>query len=186
MEELRRAARASYERLPEKDKKFIQKFFKDMDKNGDGHISLGEYVKYLEKKKATDLTHKSIFSALDMDGNGSLEIKEVIVLHYIMQSGRAMICMSCENLMAGAYFSCSQCFFEDASVSTFDICCDCYGGSVHPLVSSPHGPGAPSSPASVFASNPSSVDISSLAAASSSFALVGLQLMIDLSSYQLP
>ncbi|KAB5512092.1 hypothetical protein DKX38_029120 [Salix brachista] len=127
MEELRRAAIASYEHVREKDKKSITKTFKAMDKNRDEQISLGEYVKSLEKKKAYNLTPQIIFSALDKDGNGSLDFEDVIVLHYIMQSGRAIICMSCKTLMAGAYFSCSQCFFN-ASVSTFDICCDCYGG----------------------------------------------------------
>ncbi|KAJ6422679.1 hypothetical protein OIU84_027612 [Salix udensis] len=128
MEEIRRAAGAFYEHLPEKDKKLARKTFKAMDKNRDGQISLREYMKYPKKKKATDFTHQSIFSALDKDENGSLDFEEAIVLQYIMQSGRAIICMSCKTFMAGAYFSCSQCFFKDASVSTYEICCDCYGG----------------------------------------------------------
>ncbi|KAJ6422680.1 hypothetical protein OIU84_027613 [Salix udensis] len=128
MEEIRRAAGAIYQHLPEKDKNLASKTFKAMDKNKDGQISLREYMKYVKKKKPTDFTHESIFSALDKDGNGGLDFEEAIVLHYIMQSGRAIICMSCKTFMAGAYFCCSQCFFTDASVSTYEICCDCYGG----------------------------------------------------------
>jgi hypothetical protein len=127
MEEIRRAAVAYYENQPAKNKKLARKAFKAMDKSRDGKISLSEYVDYLKKKKASDFTHQSIFSLLDKDGNGSLDFEEAIVLYYIMQSGRALICKSCNTFLAGAYFSCSQCFFND-SVSTYEICCECYGG----------------------------------------------------------
>ncbi|KAJ6422681.1 hypothetical protein OIU84_027614 [Salix udensis] len=128
MEEIRRAAGAFYEHLPAKDKKLARKKFKAMDKSGDGQISLREYEKYLKKIKATDFTHQSLFRALDKDDNGSLDFDEAFLLFYIMESGRALICMSCKTFMAGSYFSCSECFFKDASVSTYEICCDCYGG----------------------------------------------------------
>ncbi|XP_061987657.1 uncharacterized protein LOC133706196 [Populus nigra] len=126
MEEIRRAAVAYYEHLSENNKKLARKTFKSMDKNGDGKISLLEYVGYLKKNKATDFIHPGIFTAVDKDGNGSLDFEEAIVLFYIMQSGRAISCQSCEKFLAGAYFSCSQCFFND-SVSTYEICCECYG-----------------------------------------------------------
>ena len=66
------------------------------------------------------------------------------------------------------------------------------------MVSSPHGLGALSSPSSTSpslastpavsdsTSSPSSVDSLVLEAASLSSSLAGLQLMVDLSSYQLP
>ena len=127
MEEIRRAAVAYYENQPAKNKKLARKAFKAMDKSRDGKISLSEYVDYLKKKKASDFTHQSIFSLLDKDGNGSLDFKETIVLYYIMQSGRALFCQSCNTFLADVYFSCSECFFND-SVSTNEICCDCYGG----------------------------------------------------------
>ncbi|KAJ6422683.1 hypothetical protein OIU84_027616 [Salix udensis] len=128
MEEIRRAAGASYEHLREKDKKTAIKNFKAMDKNGDGQISLREYVKYVKEKKATDFTDQSIFRALDKDDNGSLDFEEAIVLYYVMQSGRAIICKSCKTFMPGAYFSCCECFFRVDVKSTYEICCDCYGG----------------------------------------------------------
>ncbi|KAG6737130.1 hypothetical protein POTOM_059875 [Populus tomentosa] len=127
MEEIRRAVVAYYEHLPENDKKLARKTFKAMDKNGDGKINRDEYVEYLTRKKATNFTHQSIFRALDKDGNGSLDFEEAIVLYYIMQSGRAIICQSCKTFLAGAYFSCSKCFFN-VSGSTYEICCACYGG----------------------------------------------------------
>ncbi|KAF9661130.1 hypothetical protein SADUNF_Sadunf19G0035800 [Salix dunnii] len=125
---LRRAAGAFYEQLPEKEKKAARKAFKAMDKNRDGQISLREYMKYLKKKKVTDLTHQSIFRALDKDDNGSLDFEEAFLLFYIMQSGRGVFCKSCTTFMPGAYFSCSECFFRVDSESTYEICCDCYGG----------------------------------------------------------
>jgi hypothetical protein len=128
MEEIRRAVVAYYEHLPENNKKLARKTFNAMDKNGDGKISLREYVDYLKKNKAADFTHQSLFTVLDEDGNGSLDFEEAIVLYYIMQSGRAIICQSCKTFLAGAYFSCSQCFFNDDSGSTYEICCACYGG----------------------------------------------------------
>ncbi|XP_011011799.1 PREDICTED: uncharacterized protein LOC105116248 isoform X2 [Populus euphratica] len=126
MEEIRRAAGAYYKHLPENKKEQARKTFNAMDKNGDGKISVREYVDYLNENKATDFTHQSIFSALDKDSNGSLDFDEATVLYYIMQSGRAIICQSCKTFLAGAYFSCSECFFND-SVSTYEICCECYG-----------------------------------------------------------
>ncbi|KAJ6422685.1 hypothetical protein OIU84_027618 [Salix udensis] len=98
MEEIRRAAGAFYEHLPAKDKKLARKKFKAMDKSGDGQISLREYEKYLKKIKATDFTHQSLFRALDKDDNGSLDFDEAFLLFYIME------------------------------ISTYEICCDCYGG----------------------------------------------------------
>ncbi|XP_073262673.1 uncharacterized protein [Populus alba] len=129
MEQIRRAAGASYEHLSENNKKLARKTFKAMDKNGDGQISLLEYVDYLKKNKATDFIHQSILRALDKDDNGSLDFGEAIVLFYLMQSGRALFCKSCNTFLAEAYFNCSQCFFNDDSAgSTNEICCSCYGG----------------------------------------------------------
>ncbi|KAB5512118.1 hypothetical protein DKX38_029146 [Salix brachista] len=128
MEEIRRVAEAYYEHLPAKDKKLLRKTFNAMDENRDGKISQSEYMKYFKKEKAEGFIHQSIFSAMGKDDNGSLNFEEAKVLLYIMESGRAVICMACEKFMAGAYFSCSQCFFDGAK-SKFDICCDCYGGN---------------------------------------------------------
>ncbi|KAL9381934.1 hypothetical protein Peur_024969 [Populus x canadensis] len=127
MEGIRKAARAYFDNQSDRKKKNARKAFKAMDKDGDGQISLPEYEEYLKKKKAKDFVHTSIFRALDKNANESLDFGEAIVLFYLMQSGRALICKSCNIFLAGAYFSCSQCFFND-SVSTYEICCACYGG----------------------------------------------------------
>ncbi|KAG6737472.1 hypothetical protein POTOM_058996 [Populus tomentosa] len=99
MEEIRRAAEAYYENLSDEKKRNARFSFNEMDKNGDGKINLDEYAEYL-KKDNTVLTHPSLFTALDKDGNGSLDFKETIVLYYIMQSGRALFCQSCNTFLA--------------------------------------------------------------------------------------
>ncbi|KAL9344618.1 hypothetical protein Peur_062293 [Populus x canadensis] len=128
MEEIRRAAEAYYKNLSEEKKRNARFYFNEMDIDGDGRINLDEYVEYLKKDNNTVLTHPSLFTALDKDGNGSLDFEETIVWYYIMQSGRALFCQSCNTFLADVYFSCFQCFCLDESPSTYDLCCDCYGG----------------------------------------------------------
>ncbi|KAJ6422686.1 hypothetical protein OIU84_027619 [Salix udensis] len=130
MEEIRRAAEAYYENLPEEKKRYTRFKFGEMDKNGDGHINLYEYVEYLDKDNNTALTHPSMFRALDKNTDGSLDFEEAKVLYYIMQSGRALLCKSCNTFLTDVYFSCTQCFTSnDSTGSTYEICCDCFGGT---------------------------------------------------------
>uniref|UniRef100_A0A6N2MIG7 EF-hand domain-containing protein n=1 Tax=Salix viminalis TaxID=40686 RepID=A0A6N2MIG7_SALVM len=110
------AAGAFYQHLFAKDKKLATK----------KSMATEEIRRYFKKDKV--FKHQRIFRGLDMDDNGSLDFEEAKVLFYIMESGKAITCMSCKTFMAGAYFSCSQCFFDGAK-SKFDICCDCYGGN---------------------------------------------------------
>lgn len=126
MEEIRRLAEAYYENLSDEKKRDAESFFSRMDTNGDRLINRAEFVGYLWNDNNTVLTDPSLFTALDTDGNGSLDFKEAIVFYYIKKSGRALSCKSCDAFLAGAYFSCSQCFFKDSS-SIYGICCDCYG-----------------------------------------------------------
>ncbi|KAG6738398.1 hypothetical protein POTOM_058014 [Populus tomentosa] len=127
MDEIRRAAAAYFENLSDEDKRNAKSYFNEMDKDGDQKINRDEYVEHLNKGDNTVLP--SLFTALDKDGNGSLNFEETIVLYYLIQSGRAIICQSCKKFLAGAYFTCSECFFNnDDSVSTFDVCYDCYCG----------------------------------------------------------
>ncbi|KAB5512090.1 hypothetical protein DKX38_029118 [Salix brachista] len=126
MEEIRRAAEAYYENLSEDNKRHARFIFSDMDKNGDGQIDLKEFMEY--HNNSAD-THPSLFRALDKNNNGSLDFEEAKVSYYIMQSGRALFCKSCNTFLTDVYFSCFQCFSSnDSTVSTYEICCDCYGG----------------------------------------------------------
>ncbi|KAH8480922.1 hypothetical protein H0E87_030982 [Populus deltoides] len=128
MEDIRRAAEAYYENLSDEKKRNARFSFNEIDIDGDGRINLHEYVEYLKKDNNTVLTHPSLFTALDKDGDGSLDFEETIVLYYIMQSGRALFCKCCDTFLADVYFSCFQCFCLDESPSTYDLCCACYGG----------------------------------------------------------
>jgi hypothetical protein len=128
MEGIRRAAVTYYENLPEEKKRYARFIFDEMDENRDGQIDLDEYVEYLKKHNNTIFTDPSMFRALDKDGDGSLDFEETITLYYIMESGRALFCKTCNTFLAEVYFSCFQCFCLDESASTYDLCCDCYGG----------------------------------------------------------
>jgi len=128
MEGIRQAAVAYYEHLPEEKMKSAEDTFRAMDKNGDGKISLREYVDYLTNSNNAVFTHPNIFRALDKDNNGSLDFGEAIVLYYILFSGRALLCKCCDTFLADVYFSCFQCFCLDESPSTYDLCCACYRG----------------------------------------------------------
>ncbi|KAB5534790.1 hypothetical protein DKX38_017876 [Salix brachista] len=127
MEEIHRTAEAYYENLSVEKKRKAKRFFDELDKDGDERINLDEYMEFLKNDKNTVLTDPRFFNNLDMNSDGSLDYNEAIVLFYIMQSGRALFCKSCDTFLAGAYFSCSQCFFKD-SISSYEICCDCYAG----------------------------------------------------------
>ncbi|XP_061943832.1 uncharacterized protein LOC133668105 [Populus nigra] len=128
MERIRQVAVAYYENLPEEKKRYARFIFDEMDKNRDGQIDLDEYVEYLKKHNNTIFTDPSMFRALDKDGDGSLDFEESITLYYILQSGRALFCKCCHTFLADVYFSCFQCFCLHESPSTYDLCCDCYGG----------------------------------------------------------
>ncbi|KAF9661077.1 hypothetical protein SADUNF_Sadunf19G0030300 [Salix dunnii] len=129
MEDIRRAAAAYYQNLSEEKKRYARFIFSEMDKNGDGQINLKEFMEYHNKDNNTALAHPSLFRALDRNSNGSLDFEEAKVSYYIMQSGRALFCKSCNTFLTDVYFSCFQCFTSnDSTVSTYEICCDCYGG----------------------------------------------------------
>ncbi|KAG5224159.1 calcium-dependent protein [Salix suchowensis] len=128
MEEIRRAAEAYYENLPEGKKTYASFKFKQMDKNGDGQIDLYEYAEYLDKDNNMALTHPRMFRALDKNNDGGLDFEEAKVLYYITENKRALFCKICNTFLTDVYFSCSQCFFKGKSVSTYEICCGCYAG----------------------------------------------------------
>ncbi|KAJ6422676.1 hypothetical protein OIU84_027609 [Salix udensis] len=78
MEEIRRAAAAYYENLPEEKKRYARFIFSEMDKNGDGQINLKEFMEYHNKDNNSALTHPSLFRALDKNNNGSLDFEEAM------------------------------------------------------------------------------------------------------------
>ncbi|KAG5224157.1 Calcium-binding EF-hand [Salix suchowensis] len=129
MEEIRRAAVAYYENLPEEKKSYARFIFSEMDKNGDGKINLKEFMEYHNKDNNSAFTDPSLFRALDKNNDGSLDFEEARVAYYIIQSGRALFCKTCNTFLTDVYFSCFQCFTSnDSTVSTYEICCDCFGG----------------------------------------------------------
>ncbi|KAI4353682.1 hypothetical protein L6164_002613 [Bauhinia variegata] len=124
MEEIRQAALAYFNNLSEKEKKIAHNFFKKMDADKDGNISLDEYLKYLKKKGFPEISNPKIFQELDKDNNGCLDFEEAITLFYVCASGRPLFCKACQDFLKGFYFTCSKCF--DSTSQTYDLCITCF------------------------------------------------------------
>ncbi|KAI4353681.1 hypothetical protein L6164_002612 [Bauhinia variegata] len=124
MEQIRQAAFAYFNNLSEKEKKIAHKFFKKIDADKDGNISLDEYLKYLKKKGFPEISNPKIFQELDKDNNGSLDFEEAITLFYVCASGRPLFCKACQDFLKGFYFTCSKCF--DSTSQTYDLCITCF------------------------------------------------------------
>ncbi|XP_031374511.1 calmodulin-like [Punica granatum] len=85
MEELRNAALANYQSLTEKQKGLAKEFFKSMDTDGDGSVSLVEFLEFLQEAGMYNGTDSAdMFKMFDRDGNGTLDFNEVITLYYYL------------------------------------------------------------------------------------------------------
>ncbi|XVF66457.1 hypothetical protein PTKIN_Ptkin10aG0037400 [Pterospermum kingtungense] len=101
MDEIRETASAYYANLEQSQKQKAHEFFRSLDKNGDGKINLQEYIAALNKQRKTWLSNSSFFKELDEDGNGSLDFNEVLMLFYIIESGRLVFCDGCGAFLKG-------------------------------------------------------------------------------------
>ena len=122
MEEVSKAALAFYETATEEQKKTATVFFKSMDIDGDGTITLEEFEKAFKdkgfsKEKVIDFFHK-----LDANGNGTLDFEETLPFYWICQRPR---CDGCGVPMYGIYFSCTECHAGEGD-SGFNLCSDCH------------------------------------------------------------
>jgi hypothetical protein len=125
MEGVSKAALAFYEKATEEQKKMATDFFKSMDIDGDGTITLEEFEKAFKDKgfskdKVTDFFHK-----LDANGNGTLDFEEVLAFYWICERSR---CDGCGVPMYGIHFSCTECHSgkDSNGGSGFNLCSDCY------------------------------------------------------------
>ncbi|KAL7251373.1 hypothetical protein ACSBR1_013251 [Camellia fascicularis] len=98
-------------------------FFKSIDYDDDGKVSLCEFLNCMKEKGFTNMGNRSVFDALDVNRNGSLEFMQVMALYYIIKSGRPF-CGGCGNFIPGIFFSCSICF--DNEDDTFSVCPMCF------------------------------------------------------------
>jgi hypothetical protein len=130
MEELHKIAKAYYETANSENKDLGHRLFKRMDVDGDGQISLHEFLAFLKNEGRGEMASPSFFKELNKNGTGRLDLMEAMTLCYIMESGRKF-CNGCGEFMKGIFLSCMECFdHEDRS---FNLCCACFeqGRYVH-------------------------------------------------------
>nr|CAN77603.1 hypothetical protein VITISV_006917 [Vitis vinifera] len=125
MEEIREAALAYYEAGTQEQRQLAWAFFQALDVDGDGTVSVQEFVNFLRGSGYRLLDNPSFFQALDRDGNGCLDFYEVLTLYYIIKSGRPF-CDGCGVFLKGLFFTCLNCY--ESSHTTFDLCSACYRG----------------------------------------------------------
>ncbi|KAK4405991.1 hypothetical protein Sango_0605600 [Sesamum angolense] len=120
MEGMREIATAYYERASEEEKEVAEAFFRKLDANGDGRVTLHE----LKKSVGYRLSNEKVFKQLDGNGDGTLDFYEVLAVYYMENKVQLLVCSGCWGLLVGPYFSCSLCLGKRPD--TFNLCCDCY------------------------------------------------------------
>ena len=125
MEEIREAALAYYEAGTQEQKQLAWAFFQTLDVDGDGTVSVQEFVNFLRGRGYRLFDNANFYRALDCDGNGCLDFYEVLTFFYIIKSGRPF-CDGCGIFLKGLFFTCLNCY--ESSHTTFDLCSACYRG----------------------------------------------------------
>ncbi|KAF3457818.1 hypothetical protein FNV43_RR02478 [Rhamnella rubrinervis] len=108
MEEIHETAKAYYINLTEEQKSKAKEMFHSMDLNGDGRVSVSEYVKAMEAKGFKSCSNETFFLGLDKDGDGMLDFEEFMSLYYLYKSNRLVFCdgHGCRAFLKGVYFTC--------------------------------------------------------------------------------
>ncbi|KAK6161110.1 hypothetical protein DH2020_004491 [Rehmannia glutinosa] len=106
----------------EEEKNSAKAFFKKLDANGDGKVSLVEF----KASTSSWLSDDKLFKQLDSNGDGTLDFYEALSLYYMEKKVRIPKCDGCRDLLVGPYFSCLIC--QAYVPNTCDLCCGCYHG----------------------------------------------------------
>lgn len=123
MDRLRAIADAHYRAAPPHIKTLAYDFFRALDADEDGRVSLHEFLGFMNQQGHTRLANPHLFKELDRNGDGALDFWEVLTLFYIIKSGRP-ICECCGILVPGTYFSCVECF--ESCDASYSLCIYCY------------------------------------------------------------
>ncbi|KAB1219313.1 hypothetical protein CJ030_MR3G001204 [Morella rubra] len=122
MEELHEISAAYYNNATSEVQQLAWQFFRSMDKDNDGQVNFLDFFQFFRQRGYKHIGH-DVFAALDANGDGSLEFKEVLTLYYIMKT-RNLICDGCRKMLLGVYFTCLTCFHSGAD--SCDLCATCY------------------------------------------------------------
>ncbi|XP_076885880.1 uncharacterized protein LOC143535542 [Bidens hawaiensis] len=128
MEEISKIAMAYYQASTDHLQQLARDFFSTMDHDGDGKIDLREFLEFLKEQGCGQRTNTFMFNQLDLDGNGTLDFFEVMMLYYIIKSGRPF-CDYCKKFITSTYLTCVGCL-EDPNDRSFHLCLDCYSRQV--------------------------------------------------------
>ncbi|XP_017974780.1 PREDICTED: uncharacterized protein LOC18603333 isoform X3 [Theobroma cacao] len=116
MDKLRQIANAYYELAPKNIQKEAQKFFNEIDFNGDGHIELEEFLEFMKQKPCDAYRSSNLFKELCAGNDAKkLGFMDVMTLYYIVQSGRPF-CNGCDEFIKDIYFCCVECFHSSTNL----------------------------------------------------------------------
>ncbi|KAL7177567.1 hypothetical protein ACSBR2_030844 [Camellia fascicularis] len=102
MEEIRETAQVYYKAVPKKVRKLAKEFFKKMDDNRDGKVSLAEFAGFMGEEGYEAMNNLAFFEEINKNKNGELDFDDVKTLYYIIQSGRPL-CGCCRKLIVGIH-----------------------------------------------------------------------------------
>ncbi|XP_021899954.1 uncharacterized protein LOC110816162, partial [Carica papaya] len=127
MEEMREAAIGYYNNLKPELQRQAHRFFRSMDRNGDGRVNYNEFIYFLNQR-GYHWVHPNMFLELDKNRDGALDFYEVLTFYYIVKT-RNVWCQNCRLWLKGLYFTCVTCFDDSArggAGGTCDLCVRCY------------------------------------------------------------
>ncbi|KAI4345919.1 hypothetical protein L6164_013004 [Bauhinia variegata] len=129
MEEITRAAKATYEKLSASEKQEILNMFNSMDQDGDNKISLQEFKTYFATKgdqaKAKAKANSNLFNLIDRNRDKTLAFEEALTLIYISESGRP-VCDGCGKFIQALFFTCTDCHYNRPDEDGYNVCIACY------------------------------------------------------------
>ncbi|KAI9078784.1 hypothetical protein K1719_039242 [Acacia pycnantha] len=104
MEEIRKAAKAVYDNSSDEAKKEMEDLFRSTDKNGDGKISLQEFMtSSIINNTCTAVLRRKFFKLIDQNGgDGTLQFDEFVTLVYLSSSPRPW-CDGCGDFIGGEF-----------------------------------------------------------------------------------
>ncbi|KAF7149877.1 hypothetical protein RHSIM_Rhsim02G0046900 [Rhododendron simsii] len=124
MEEMRRVAMAYYVKMSNYQQQMVRGFYRSIDTNGDGKVSIHEYLDFLTQNGYNRHVPPNLFKLLDKNNDGTLDFEECVTLFYMVTCHRLVICDGCRSYLWGLHFLCVEC--HSAGGRTFDLCCSCY------------------------------------------------------------
>ena len=94
MEELHMAASTYYGNASDELRQRAIEFFKSMDTDGDERVSFNEFVQFFVQNGYNWVGDSNHFRSLDRNGDGILDLFEVLTFYYILKT-RGVWCDCC-------------------------------------------------------------------------------------------